>query len=135
MATTAKTRPQTERTEHPHVVKTAGILGGEPRVEDARISVLQIFDMVTGGMTIDEIVAGYPSLTPAQIHDAVSYAYDHPDEMAYHRHRHKIRTIMKEGDLVMVNSFLYSRERLRPEDVPPGAVVYTWETLPKQEDE
>ena len=135
MATTAKAQPQTERTEHPHVVKTPGILGGEPRVEDTRISVLQIFGMVTGGMTIDEITTGWPSLSPAQIYDAVSYAYDHPDDMAHHRHRHKLRTIMKEDDMVMVNSVLYSRERLRPEDVPAGAIVYTWETLPKQEDE
>lgn len=135
MATTAKSSPQTERTEHPYIVKTPGILGGEPRVESGRISVLQIFDMVTGGMTLDEITTGWPSLTPAAIYDAVSYAYDHPDEMEYHRNRHRIRTIMKENDMVMVNSFLFPRERLRSEDVPSGAVVYTWETLPKQEDE
>ena len=135
MTAPPKTRAPIERTEHPHVVKSADTLGGEPRVEDTRISVLQVFKMVTGGMTLEEITTGWPSLTPAQIYDAVSYAYDHPDEMEYHRNRHRLRTIMKEFDDVMVNGRLIPRERLKPEDVPPGAVVYTWETLPKQEDE
>ena len=43
MATTttseAKPRAPIERTEHPHVVKSADTLGGEPRVEDSRIPV------------------------------------------------------------------------------------------------
>ena len=77
----------------------------------------------------------FPPLTLAQIHDAVSYAYDHPDEMEYHEERHWLRTMMRENDLVMENSRLIDHERLRPEDVPPGAVVYTWVTLPKQDDE
>ena len=124
-----------ERTEHPHVVKSADTLGGEPRVEDSRIPVRQLFNLFEAGWTIAEIMEDFPPLTPAQIHDAISYAHDHPDEMAYHAERHKLRNIMRDLDLVYVNSFLIERERLRPEDVPPGAVVYTWETLPKQEDE
>lgn len=135
MATTANTRAKIERTEHPHVVKSADTLGGEPRVENSRIPVRQIFDMVVAGTPIAEIVDDFPPLTPAQIHDAVSYAYDHPDEMAYHEKRHKLRTMMREEDLVLVNSRLIDRDRLRSEDVPSGAVVYTWETLPKQDDE
>ncbi len=81
------------------------------------------------------MVASYPPLTPAQVHDAISYAHDHPEEMAYHEERHKIRNIMRDQDLIYVNSFLIPRDRLRPEDIPPGAEVYDWETLPKQEDE
>ena len=135
MTAAAKPRAPIERTEHPHVVKSVDTLGGEPRVENTRISVRRIFYMVTGGMTIDEISEGYPSLTPAQIHDAVSYAYEHPDEIAYYNHHNKLRTIMKELDSSWSTPFVYPRAKVRLEELPPGAVVYTWETLPKQEDE
>jgi uncharacterized protein (DUF433 family) len=137
MATTTEPtqRAPIERTEHPHIVKSADTLGGEPRVEGTRISVLQIRRMFEGGMSVGEIVEGFPDLSPAQIHDALSYAHDHPDEMAFHRERHKIRNVMRDLDWVLVGGRLIPRERLRPEDVPAGVVVYTWETLPSQEDE
>ena len=131
----AKPRAPIERTEHPHVVKSADTLGGEPRVVDSRIPVRQLFNQFQAGATIAELVASYPPLTPAQVHDAISYAYDHPEEMAYHEERHKSRNVMRELDLVYVNSRLIPRDLLRPEDIPPGAEVYDWETLPKQEDE
>jgi uncharacterized protein (DUF433 family) len=131
----AKTRAPIERTEHPHIVKSADTLGGMPRIEDTRIPVVQVFDMVVGGISVDEIVSGFPILTRAQIHDAVSYGYDHPDEMEENRERQKLRNIMKKYDMVYVNSFLIPRELIKPSDIPEGATVYTWETLPLQEDE
>ena len=81
------------------------------------------------------MIESFPFLTLAQVLDGLSYAFDHPDEMAHYERRNKIRAVMKEFDDVMVNCRLIRRARLRPEDVPPGATVYTWETLPKQEDE
>ena len=99
-ATTAATRAPIERTEHSHVVKSAGTLGGEPRVEDTRLSVLKIFDMAEHGMSVAEIIADFPFLTPAQVHDALSYAHDHPDQMEYHRERHKLRNILKKHGVV-----------------------------------
>jgi uncharacterized protein (DUF433 family) len=126
----AKPRAPIERTEHPHIVKSADTLGGEPRVEDTRLSVLQIFEMFRAGMSAEEIAGDLPFLSPAQIYDAVSYAHDHPDEMAYHRQRHNIRTIMRELDWVMVGSRLIPQRLFKPSDVPEGVPVYTWETLP-----
>jgi hypothetical protein len=32
-------------------------------------------------MTVEEIVEQYPHLRPADVHDALAYAYDHPDEI------------------------------------------------------
>ncbi len=32
-------------------------------------------------MTVEEILQQYPRLRPADIHDALAYAYDHPEEM------------------------------------------------------
>jgi hypothetical protein len=46
--TETKPRAPIERTEHPHIVKSADTLGGGPRIEETRISVLLIFDMFEG---------------------------------------------------------------------------------------
>ncbi len=32
-------------------------------------------------MTVEEIVEQYPHLRPADVHDALAYAYDHPAEI------------------------------------------------------
>ena len=133
--TTEPTRAPIERTEHPHIVKSADTLGGEPRVEDTRFAVRHILNYVQSGMTPEEIAETWDFLSLAQIHDALSYAYDHPAEMSYHEERHKLRNIMREHDVLYVEGRLIERSRLRPEDVPSGATVYTWETLPKWEDE
>jgi len=129
------TRAPIERTEHPHIVKSADTNGGEPRIEETRIAVRHVIYWTESGMSPQEIVEIWPDLSLAQIHDALSYAYDHPDEMAGYEERNKLRSIMKEQDVVYVAGRLIDRERLRPEDVPLGATVYTWETLPKWEDE
>jgi uncharacterized protein (DUF433 family) len=65
MATIAPTRAPIKRTEHPHVVKSADTLGGEPRVVDTRISVHQLYDMAEYGMSVAEMIADFPYLTPA----------------------------------------------------------------------
>ena len=130
MVVTAPPPAPIERTEHPHVVKSAGTLGGEPRVDGTRIPVRQVFEMAQGGLSPAEIAVRYPSLSLAQIHDALSYAYDHPDEIAAHQERHEIRSIMRDLDLVLVGEFLVKRSRLKEMAVPAGTSVYTWETLP-----
>ena len=33
------------------------------------------------GMSIEDILEGYPSLTPAQLFDALSYYHDHKEEI------------------------------------------------------
>ena len=65
---TAATRPARapiERTEHPHIVKSADTPGDESRVVDTRISVYQIYDMAEYGMSVAEMIADFPYLTPA----------------------------------------------------------------------
>ena len=136
MATTttlpeAKPPAPVERTEHPHVVKSADAMGGEPRIDRTRMPVRQLYNLVEAGTSVAEIVETWPWLTRAQVHDALSYAYEHPEEMAYHEDRNKLRNVMREQDVVYVASRLISRKHLKASDLPPGAVVYTWETLPK----
>src|SRR5262245_59074550 len=134
-ATTAPTRAPLERTEHPHIVKSAGMLGGEPRVDGTRMPVRQLWEMTEAGMSAAEMVADFSYLSLAQVYDALSYAYDHPDEMRFHQERHKLRNILRELDLVLVGNRLVSRRELETLDIPPDVPVYTWETLPPQPDE
>jgi uncharacterized protein (DUF433 family) len=131
MTTTTKPRLSVERTEHPHVIKGGG-LGGQPRIDDQRISVLQIFALHEAGETTEQILAGHPTLTPAEIHDAISYAYDHPDEMEYWTERRKLRNVLKHSDMAYVEGRLVPRKALDKIELPPGAKVYTWETLPEE---
>ncbi len=135
MTAPAKPHAEVERTEHPHVVRSEGSMGGEPRIDGWRFPVRDLYNYFNAGTSPQEIIEMFSHLTLAQVLDGLSYAFDHPDEMEYYEQRNKIRAVMKEFDDVMVNGRLIPRARLRPEDVPPGAVVYTWETLPKQEDE
>jgi uncharacterized protein (DUF433 family) len=131
-ATTARTT--IERTEHPHVVKGGG-LGGQPRIDDQRISVLQLYDLYRTGMGVEEIRASYPTLTTAEVLDALSYAYDHQDEMATWRDNLKLRNLLREYDMAYVGGRLIPREALATSDIPAGVEVYTWETLPEELDE
>jgi uncharacterized protein (DUF433 family) len=134
MTATTKQRAQIERTEHPHVIKGGG-LGGQPRIDDQRISVLQIFALHLAGETTEDIRAGYPSVTPAQVHDAISYAYDHPDEMDYWTESMKLRSLLRDFDMAYVEGRLVPRETLSSLEIPEGARVYTWETLPEEMNE
>lgn len=67
-----------------YVVKTLGICGGAPRIDGTRITVDWIVgQMLYAGRTLDEMVEDYTHvpLTPAQIHAALAYYYDHKAEI------------------------------------------------------
>jgi len=69
------------KTDHPHIVKTVGVLGGEARLKGHRISVELIADLFRRGETPEDIAEGYPQLKLAAIYDAVGYYLDHMDEI------------------------------------------------------
>jgi hypothetical protein len=73
-------------------------------------------------------------LTPAQIYDAISYAYDHPDEMAEAAERSRLRMILKENNLIYRGGFLLRPDQAPPSKLPPETPAYTWETLPPELD-
>jgi uncharacterized protein (DUF433 family) len=72
-ATTLRSETNIERTEHPHIVKSEGVLGGQPRIDGQRLPVRMLLDYYESGFTIDEILEGYPTLTIAELFDALSY--------------------------------------------------------------
>jgi uncharacterized protein (DUF433 family) len=51
--------------------------GGQPVVAGTRIRVSTILQCYRQGMRVEEIVQQYPSLKPADVHDALAFAYDH----------------------------------------------------------
>lgn len=135
MTATAPTRQsKIERTEHPHIIK-GGALGGQPRIDDQRISVLILLNYYESGASIEEILADYPTVSKAELLDALSYGYDHPDEMDYWRERQTLRSVLRRADMVYVNGRLVPRRALDSIEIPVGAKVFTWETLPPEYDE
>jgi uncharacterized protein (DUF433 family) len=70
------------------IVRTDDVLGGDPRLEGRRISVLQIADLVLEADRSPEYVADQLDISLADVHTALTYYYDHPDEIETIRDRH-----------------------------------------------
>jgi uncharacterized protein (DUF433 family) len=84
------------------IESTTGVCGGRPRIAGHRIRVQDIVAWYEfQGMTPDEIVAGYPQITLADVHAALAY---------YHSHRDEIQSQMKD-DEQFVESL---RQQLQP---------------------
>ena len=64
---------------YPHITMTPR---GVPCIDGTRHRVIDIVaDHVAHGYSAAQIVEQYPDLTPAQVHAALTYYYDHQDEM------------------------------------------------------
>ena len=69
-------------TKHPYIDRTAGVCGGEPVIRDTRFPVRSVVvHVLRFGMTVEELVREWPHLNPAQVYDALSYYYDHQEEI------------------------------------------------------
>jgi len=66
----------TTPTEIAHIVFDAGILGGKPHIQGHRIAVHHIAWWYTQGVDAEEIAHEF-ALTPAEVHAALAYYYDH----------------------------------------------------------
>ena len=65
-----------------HIEITPGICGGKPRIAGHRIKVQNIVIWYERmGMSPDEMVYHYPSITLAEVHAALAYYYDHLEEI------------------------------------------------------
>ncbi len=74
-----------------HIEITPGVCGGKPRIAGHRI---RVQDVVVWheqmGMSVDEIVSRYPSITLADVYAALAY---------YHDNFAKIRQQMQESEM------------------------------------
>lgn len=82
-----------------------GVCGGKPCIAGTRIRVQDVFVWhELQGQSADEIVSRFPQLTMADVYAALSYYWDHRDEIQ--------RDMQAESDLVI---------RLRQQSVSPLA--------------
>ena len=72
---------QVAQTMHPYIVKIEGHQGGEPMVRSVQVTVRTIVEQTRLGATPEELVKYYSPITLAEIYDALSYYYDHTDEI------------------------------------------------------
>ncbi|MDB9311493.1 DUF433 domain-containing protein [Spirulina sp. CS-785/01] len=79
-----------ESTEHCHVVKHPQILNGEPIIKGTRTPVRAIVETWRRGVAPEEIPQGLPYLNLAQIFDALSYYFDHQEEIKSYIDRNSI---------------------------------------------
>jgi uncharacterized protein (DUF433 family) len=64
-----------------HIVKTPGVVGGEPRIAGRRLPVHRIvYEHEIESVPVSEIAEIY-DLTPAQVYAALAYYYDHKAEI------------------------------------------------------
>ena len=68
-------------TGHPYVECRPNVQGGRPVVKGSRFPVSSIIQDYRRGLSVEEILREFPSLSPAEIHDALSYYYDHQAEI------------------------------------------------------
>ena len=91
---------------HPYVERRAGVHGGRPVVRGTRLPISTIVQRYHQGRSVEEILADFPQLGPAEVHDALSYFYDHRSEI--------------EQELVELNDFDRATKEypptLRPQD-------------------
>ena len=67
---------------HPHVERKPGVRGGKPVIRGTGFPVsAAVVYVLRQGMTPEELVKTFPHLTLAQIYDALSFYYDHREEM------------------------------------------------------
>ncbi len=67
--------------DYRNIEKDPARCGGQPAVAGTRIRVATVLTCYRQGMRVEEIVEQYPSLKPADVHDALAYAYDHLEEI------------------------------------------------------
>jgi uncharacterized protein (DUF433 family) len=69
------------RVDYRNIEKDPARCGGQPVVAGTRIRVATVLSCYRQGMGVEEIVQQYANLRPADVHDALAYAYEHLDEI------------------------------------------------------
>jgi uncharacterized protein (DUF433 family) len=71
-----------KKIKYPYIVRRKGVRKGAPVIEGTGIQVMDIavrYHLLEH--TPDEILTAYPDLTLSQVYDALSYYYDHKEEV------------------------------------------------------
>jgi uncharacterized protein (DUF433 family) len=71
-----------QKLEHPHITQAPGLACGAPVVAGTKFPVRSVVQYVLRqGLTPEELVRDFPQLTLPKIYDALSYYYDHKEEI------------------------------------------------------
>ena len=71
-----------EKVNHYYITHNPRIQGGEPIIKGTRFPVRSVvFYIVKEGILPEELVKEFPHLSLSAIYDALSYYYDHTDEI------------------------------------------------------
>lgn len=71
-----------QRTSYPHIVKIDGVCGGQAIIEGTRIAVWHLVGYYYKvGMSVEDILAEWDYLAPAQVFSALAYYHDHRQEI------------------------------------------------------
>lgn len=82
--------------QHPYITSDPSICGGKPLITGTRIRVIDIaIRYELGGMTPDEIIQQFPSLSLPQVHDALSFYYErkHEIDLAFQKEEELVATV------------------------------------------
>lgn len=81
-------------TEHPHIVRTEGIVGGRPRVRNSRLAVWLLAAMWKEGDTVEELALSYKHVPKSALYDAISYYLDHQTEIDREIEENKVESVL-----------------------------------------
>jgi uncharacterized protein (DUF433 family) len=70
----------TAQVQHSYVERNPAKYEGKAVIKGTRIPVVSIVNHYRAGMSIEELLEGYPSITPAQLFDALSYYFDNDNK-------------------------------------------------------
>lgn len=76
-----RAQPAIERSGNPYVEHRPGVQGGRAVIKGSRFPVRSIVQNYRSGLTVEEILREFPQLSPAEVHAALSYYYDHRAEI------------------------------------------------------
>ena len=70
------------KAKHPYIESRKGYCGGSPIIAGTKFPVRSVVNYVLRqGMSPEELIKEFGHLTLAQVHDALSYYYDHQVEI------------------------------------------------------
>lgn len=60
--------------KEPIITSDPAIFGGKPIVGGTRVAVSTILDMLATGLSVDEVLKEYPTLTKKEVQEAIAFA-------------------------------------------------------------
>jgi uncharacterized protein (DUF433 family) len=82
MKTETASQAQPAPVSREHVEITPGVCGGKPRIAGTRVRVQDVYVWYElQGQSPDQIVSNFPHITLGDVHAALTYYWDHRDEI------------------------------------------------------